>query len=204
VSGAGASPGDGVFVPVSPVYLLTRPNRMTVSLGTRAGTRGSGNEEMLVLRQKEGPNAKRHRLLKHDHREVEQLFSKFESSHDAAIVEKICSELEVHTAAEEKLVYPVLREDVSDGGKLADEAEHEHPDARQIIGRKQATDGQHLNDLVAELKEAIEHHVEEEERPADRTEARGARTAPKLPIPPTGAAQNIAPERGTDHRSART
>src|SRR5512132_1277971 len=35
-SGAGASPGDGVFVPVSPVYLLTRPNRMTVSLGTRA------------------------------------------------------------------------------------------------------------------------------------------------------------------------
>ena len=37
-SGAGASPGDGVFVPVSPVYLLTRPNRMTVSPGTRAGT----------------------------------------------------------------------------------------------------------------------------------------------------------------------
>ena len=37
-SGAGASPGDGVFVPVSPVYLLTRPTRMTVSLGTRAGT----------------------------------------------------------------------------------------------------------------------------------------------------------------------
>src|SRR5512132_1005653 len=36
-SGAGASPGDGVFGPVSPVYLLTRPNRMTVSLGTRAG-----------------------------------------------------------------------------------------------------------------------------------------------------------------------
>jgi hypothetical protein len=37
-SGAGASPGDGVFVPVSSVYLLTRPNRMTVSLGTRVGT----------------------------------------------------------------------------------------------------------------------------------------------------------------------
>jgi hypothetical protein len=37
-SGAGALPGDGVFVPVSPVYLLTRPNRMTVSPGTRAGT----------------------------------------------------------------------------------------------------------------------------------------------------------------------
>jgi hypothetical protein len=33
----GASPGDGVFVPVSPACLLTRPNRMTVSPGTRAG-----------------------------------------------------------------------------------------------------------------------------------------------------------------------
>ena len=103
-------------------------------------------------------------LLKHDHREVEQLFAKFEGSHDAAIVEKICSELDVHTAAEEKLVYPVLRKDVSGGGKLADEAEHEHAEARQIIGRiKQTTDAKHLNDLVVELKNAIEHHVEEEE-----------------------------------------
>jgi hemerythrin superfamily protein len=165
---------------------------------------GSGNEEMLVLRQKEGPNAKRHRLLKHDHREVEQLFSKFESSHDAAIVEKICSELEVHTAAEEKLVYPVLREDVSDGGKLADEAEHEHPDARQIIGRKQATDGQHLNDLVAELKEAIEHHVEEEERPADQTEARGARTHAKAADPTNGRSTEHCARTGHGPPSART
>jgi iron-sulfur cluster repair protein YtfE (RIC family) len=104
-------------------------------------------------------------LLKHDHREVEQLFSKFESSQDAATAEEICSELEVHTAAEEKFVYPVLREEVSGGAKLADEAEHEHAEARQVIGRiKQTTDAQHLNDRVAELKKAIEHHVEEEER----------------------------------------
>jgi iron-sulfur cluster repair protein YtfE (RIC family) len=103
-------------------------------------------------------------LLKQDHREVEQLFSRFEASQDPAIAEKICSELEVHTAAEEELVYPVLREDVSGGEKLAGEAEHEHAEARQIIGRiKQTTDAQHLDDVVAELKKAIEHHVEEEE-----------------------------------------
>ena len=103
-------------------------------------------------------------LLKQDHREVEELFSRFESTRDPAIVEKICSELEVHTAAEEELVYPVLRDDVSDGAKLAGEAEHEHAEARQIIGRiKQTTDAEHLNDVVAELKKAIEHHVQEEE-----------------------------------------
>ena len=43
-SGAGASPSDGVFVPVSPVYLLTRPNRMTVSPGTRAGANRASSE----------------------------------------------------------------------------------------------------------------------------------------------------------------
>jgi hypothetical protein len=32
---AGARPGDGIFVPVSAVCLLTRPNRMTVSPGPR-------------------------------------------------------------------------------------------------------------------------------------------------------------------------
>ena len=36
-SGAGVRLATGVFVPVSPVCLLTRPNRMTVSPGTRAG-----------------------------------------------------------------------------------------------------------------------------------------------------------------------
>jgi iron-sulfur cluster repair protein YtfE (RIC family) len=103
-------------------------------------------------------------LLKQDHREVEQLFSRFQSTQDPAVAEKICSELEVHTAAEEEFVYPVLREDVSGGEKLAGEAEHEHAEARQIIGRlKQTTDSEHLSDVVAELKKAIEHHVAEEE-----------------------------------------
>src|SRR5262245_58387359 len=50
----GASPGDGVFVPVSPVSLLIRPNRMTVSPGPRAGRRpcpsGAADEKGQQLR----------------------------------------------------------------------------------------------------------------------------------------------------------
>jgi iron-sulfur cluster repair protein YtfE (RIC family) len=103
-------------------------------------------------------------VLKRDHRNVEQLFSRFESTKDPSIVEEICSELEVHTAAEEQIVYPALRESVTGGDKLADEAEQEHSQAKQIIGRiKRTTDPEHLDDVVGELKEAIEHHVEEEE-----------------------------------------
>jgi iron-sulfur cluster repair protein YtfE (RIC family) len=103
-------------------------------------------------------------LLKQDHREVEGLFARFEGDQQLSIAEEICAELEVHTTAEERFVYPALREDVSGGDELADEAQHEHARARKIIGRIKQTDKpEHLAEVVAELKEAIEHHVGEEE-----------------------------------------
>jgi hypothetical protein len=50
-SGAGASPRDGVFVPVSPVCPLTQPNRMTVSPGIRAGRRACRTEHLATPRE---------------------------------------------------------------------------------------------------------------------------------------------------------
>jgi len=103
-------------------------------------------------------------LLKQDHREVEGLFASFDNDPQSATAAKLCEELEVHTAAEETFVYPALREAVSGGEQLADEAEGEHAEAKQIIGRiKQTRDPGHLSEVMAELKQAIEHHVEEEE-----------------------------------------
>ena len=103
-------------------------------------------------------------LLKQDHRSVEDLFTKFESTQESSIADEICQELEVHTAAEEQFVYPALREGVNGGNTLADEAEHEHAEAKQLIGRiKRTNDAEHLGEVVAELKQAIEHHVQEEE-----------------------------------------
>ncbi len=103
-------------------------------------------------------------LIEHDHREVEQLFAEFESSKDPAVAEKICGELDKHTAAEEAEVYPVIEGEVSGGKKLADEALDEHKEARQMIGRiRNTTDPDHLAELMGELKQAIQHHVKEEE-----------------------------------------
>jgi iron-sulfur cluster repair protein YtfE (RIC family) len=103
-------------------------------------------------------------LLKRDHREVEHLFVAFERDPQPSVAEEICAQLELHTTAEEHFVYPALRERVSDGRKLADEAEHEHSEAKQIVGRvKRTSDPDHLAEVVAELQQAIEHHVEEEE-----------------------------------------
>jgi hemerythrin superfamily protein len=52
-------------------------------------------------------------LLKQDHRTVEQLFAQFESAQDVATAEEICAEIDVHAQAEEQVVYPALREQVS-------------------------------------------------------------------------------------------
>jgi len=57
-------------------------------------------------------------LLKADHREVEKLFSAFESATKRAekekIVRKVCQNLIVHTLIEEEIFYPACREHVED------------------------------------------------------------------------------------------
>jgi len=103
-------------------------------------------------------------LIEQDHREVEQLFAEFESTHDTAVATRICDELTKHTYAEESAVYPAIADQLSDGKKLTGEAEKEHKEARQLIGRvRNTTDETHLSALMSELKQAIQHHVREEE-----------------------------------------
>ena len=103
-------------------------------------------------------------LIEQDHRAVEQLFAQFESSKDAATATKICDELTKHTYGEEQAVYPVIAEKLDDGAKLAREAEQEHAEARQMIGRvRNTSDETHLSELMTELQKAIQHHVSEEE-----------------------------------------
>jgi hemerythrin-like domain-containing protein len=103
-------------------------------------------------------------LIEQDHREVENLFAKFEATRDTSIAEQICDELDRHTRAEESAVYPAIESDVPGGTKMASEGEEEHKEARQLIGRiRQTSDRDHLAELVRELKQAVEHHVQEEE-----------------------------------------
>lgn len=103
-------------------------------------------------------------LIEQDHREVEGLFAQFKQTGDSAIVAKICDELERHTVGEERAVYPVVEGEVPGGKKLSDEAVDEHKEARQLIGRiKNTKDSDHLSELVTELEQAVQHHVQEEE-----------------------------------------
>lgn len=101
-------------------------------------------------------------LLKQDHRTVERMFERFERTGDSTIAQEICQELRVHTTIEEEIVYPVLRDKVD--RTMAQEAQKEHQEAKQLIGRiERQNGGTQLRRLVTRLKQAIEQHVEEEE-----------------------------------------
>jgi hypothetical protein len=67
------------------------------------------------------------KLLETDHREVEDLFAKAETTSGAAkqqVVSKIAAELTMHAQAEETIVHPAMGQANLDD--LVDEAEAEH------------------------------------------------------------------------------
>ena len=104
-------------------------------------------------------------LLNQDHRKVEELFTEFESTQSWEICQQICDELEIHTQLEEEIVYPSLKRIDS---KLEKEAEKEHDEAKQLVAkiRRGGADSSDLVTTMTKLKEAVEHHVEEEESEA--------------------------------------
>lgn len=104
-------------------------------------------------------------LIEREHRQVEALFQNFRETGNSALVSNICDELDAHAAAEEQAFYPVVRDDVPSGKKLASEAEEEHGEARQLIGRiRRTSDPDHVVELVNELEQVVSHHVDEEEQ----------------------------------------
>jgi hemerythrin-like domain-containing protein len=102
--------------------------------------------------------------IEHDHREVEEMFAAFKSNPKKQTAVEICDELDKHTRAEDQAVYPVFAEELSDEKSKVKEASNEHKEARQLIGQIRNTkDDQHLAELMQQLEQAIQHHVQEEE-----------------------------------------
>ena len=108
-------------------------------------------------------------MLKQDHRKVEALFEQFEGTEDKRqkleFAKQICMELTIHATVEEKLVYPLLKQEDED---TEEEAELEHELVKFMISQiegSRATD-KTLKPKVKVLKELVQHHVEEEEEEA--------------------------------------
>jgi hypothetical protein len=104
-------------------------------------------------------------LLKKDHQEAKDLFKKIESGKGdkTALFSELRQELMVHMEGEEKLFYPLLKKN-DETREITEEGIEEHKEAKKIIKEIQSLKGdEQWQSKLQELKQAVEHHVEEEE-----------------------------------------
>jgi hemerythrin superfamily protein len=110
-------------------------------------------------------------LLKADHRAVDDLFQKFDKTGEramktrASLVDRMITELTVHAAIEEAVLYPAAREALPDDAEVL-EALEEHRlvswQLRELDGLD--PDNERFDAKVSVLAETVRHHVREEER----------------------------------------
>jgi len=108
-------------------------------------------------------------LLIHDHREVAELFNRFEDEDDAQrrqdIGEATIAELVRHSVAEEMYLYPAARKALPDGDALAEHEIAEHAEAERdmkALESLEPTDPE-FDRLYRKLAAEIRHHMQDEE-----------------------------------------
>lgn len=106
--------------------------------------------------------------LEEDHQKVASLFKSFSSAEPEErtdILQNIVRELSIHAAVEEKEVYPLVREVIPEGDRLADEAETEHQEMKEVLADLDGADGAdpEVGSKVEALEQALLHHVQEEQ-----------------------------------------
>ena len=109
-------------------------------------------------------------ILKKDHRVVSGLFWTLQQatvpSIRQAIFNKIQTELDVHATVEEEIFYPAVRNLYSGNAEAqVEEARREHEQIRTLCNEVASIDPSSFRFMskANELKETIDHHVEEEE-----------------------------------------
>jgi hemerythrin superfamily protein len=107
-------------------------------------------------------------LLKADHKEVADMFEKFETARSTKekLAHQICTSLTVHAQIEEEIFYPAAREALGEEGEdLLNEAEVEHNSLKELIGQIEGSspEDELFDAHVKVLGEYVKHHVKEEE-----------------------------------------
>ena len=109
-------------------------------------------------------------VLADDHARVAELFARFDrlesnGPRKAALVERICDEVEIHSRIEEEIFYPSVRAAIHDDD-LMDEAAVEHETAKSMVEQLRALrpGDFHYDAKVKVLREYIRHHVDREQR----------------------------------------
>ena len=109
-------------------------------------------------------------LLKKQHKDVKSLFKKIEKTERAeqrrTLMAEISTALQAHTAIEEEMFYPAVREvGTKKAEEMVDEAFEEHHVVKLVLQElpQLNPDDERFEAKMTVLSELIEHHVEEEE-----------------------------------------
>ncbi len=110
-------------------------------------------------------------LLKQDHREVQQLFRRFEKAGAGAhkakgrLVASMIEALSRHAAIEEMVFYPAVRREVPSEESAVLEALEEHHVAKWLLSELESLDpsAERFDAKATVLIESVRHHVKEEE-----------------------------------------
>ena len=109
-------------------------------------------------------------MLKQDHDRAEKAFREFEkldrqdTEACRRLVQGVCDELKLHSALEEEVFYPAVREAIGDDD-LMNEAAVEHETARMLIEQLEnmGTDDPNYFATFSVLGEYVRHHIKEEQ-----------------------------------------
>ena len=108
-------------------------------------------------------------LLSNDHRAVEDLFARFDSSDfDRGVtIRRLIDEMTLHAEIEEEVLYPTIRRNVEGGRQLAKQAEQEHQQVKEMLTQLEGMDpnSQEAEALIQELQQNMQEHMQEEEGP---------------------------------------
>ena len=110
-------------------------------------------------------------VLIHDHREVEEMFSRWEKGdigdgrNKRDLVDHITVELVRHSVAEEQHLYPAVRERVPGGDAIADKEIGDHADVEQLLKDLEGIEpaDTRFDATLSRLIAAVRGHIQEEE-----------------------------------------
>jgi iron-sulfur cluster repair protein YtfE (RIC family) len=116
-------------------------------------------------------------LLMDDHRLVREYFAHIDAAAHASIaadrhrkpdlIQQVCDEIETHSRIEREIFYPAVRAAFKESDDpLVDHAEHDHAEIDGLIAQLRgldAKDESRADELLVQLRKAVEAHVHEEE-----------------------------------------
>ena len=107
-------------------------------------------------------------ILVLDHKEVDQLFERFDRSDDSfegGLIGRIIEALSVHAEVEEQVVYPAMRKALPDGEAKVRDAIADHQKVKDMLAdlEKMAPLDEGVVPAVTSLAKVVRAHVQEEE-----------------------------------------